>query len=307
MKFFCLALILSFLILSTSAQEKKNGVLFEINEYKFPFNLQRADAVYKLPDKLNEISGLSYYKKNKLATLQDEKGNIYFFNLNSGKISKKIDFSGDGDYEGIEVVDEQIWVLKSNGDLFKVNHSKKDKTVKVKEYKTDLSTINDAEGLAFDKKNNRLLIACKGFPYIEDKKKGKSKKGIYSFSLNEKTLSKEPFIIIDLDEIKELKQYNTMAKLGVNLMSHLNPSKGDGSFQPSGIAIHPQTQHLFLLSSVGKLLLVCNNDGKIIAIVELNPSLFLQPEGICFDSGGTLYISNEGRESVATILAFQPK
>ena len=46
------------------AQSKETDVLFEIENYKFPYNLQKPDAVYKLPDKLIEISGLSFYKKN---------------------------------------------------------------------------------------------------------------------------------------------------------------------------------------------------------------------------------------------------
>lgn len=306
MRFFCFVFILSISVLTICAQEKHNGILFEIDNYQFPYNLQKSTSAYKLPDKLNEISGLCFYKKNELATVQDEKGNIYSFNLKTGKISEKIDFSSDGDYEGIEVVDKQTWVLKSNGNLFRVNYSKKEKKFKTQEYKTDLSVKNDAEGLAFDKKNNRLLIACKGYPYIDDKK-GKSKKAIYSFNIDEKKLSKKPVITIDLDEIKDLKNYKIMAKLGVDFKPYINPSKGDVSFQPSGIAIHPQTKNIYVLGSVGKLLIVCNYNGEIISVVELNPTLFLQPEGICFDPAGALYISNEGRESVATILKFQPK
>jgi len=114
-----------FLIPNFGIQEKKPDVLFEIDNYKFPYNLQKCNAIYKLPDKLHEISGLGYYKKNELATVQDEKGNIYFFNLKTGKLSEKIDFANDGDYEGIAVVEKQIWVLKSNGNLYRVKYSKK--------------------------------------------------------------------------------------------------------------------------------------------------------------------------------------
>jgi len=265
--------------------------------------LQKPNTVYKLPNKLNEISGLSFYKKNKLATVQDEKGNIYFFNLKSGKINETIDFSEDGDYEAIEVVNDQIWILKSNGNLYKVNYLKKEDTVKTKEYKMALSSKNDAEGLTYDKINNRLLIACKGHPYIDDKKY-KNKKAIYSFSLDKKKLSKKPVILIDLDQIKELKKYNSRAKSGVDFSSYFNPSKDDVLFQPSGISIHPRSRNIYLLGTVGKLLIVCNSNGEIMAIIELNAGLFKQPEGICFDPAGNLFISNEGRKKVATILKF---
>jgi uncharacterized protein YjiK len=298
-------IFISFILIPNfGTQEKKSDILFEIDNYKFPYNLQKCNAIYKLPDKLHEISGLSFYKKNELATIQDEKGNIYFFNLKTGKLSEKIDFAGDGDYEGIAVVENQIWVLKSNGNLFRVKYSKKETETKV--YKTDLSSKNDTEGLAYDKKNNRLLIACKGHPYIEDKK-GKNKKAIYSFELDEKKLSKNPVFIIDLKHIKELKNYNMMTNLGIDFLTNVNPSKGDVSFQPSRIAIHPRTKNIYLLGTVGKLLIVCNNKGEILAAIELNPDLFIQPEGICFDQSGNLFISNEGRELVPTILKFNPK
>lgn len=306
MKLLCFIFIFYLLIPSINAQDNKTQILIEVNNYKFPYSLQKPDAIYKLPNKLIEISGLSFYKKNELATVQDEKGNIYFFNLKDGKISEKIDFSEDGDYEGIEVVDNQIWVLKSNGNLYKVTYSKKEKTVKTKEYKTDLSRKNDAEGLAYDKQNNRLLIACKGNPYIEDKK-GKGKKAIYSFNLDEKKLSKKPVFIGDLKQIKETQDYNTITKSGVDFITSLNLAKGDVSFQPSGIAIHPETKNIYLLSSVGKLLIISNNKGKFLALIKLDPVLFVQPEGICFDPKGKLYISNEGKGLASTILKFHKK
>ena len=140
-----------------------------------------------------------------------------------------------------------------------------------------------------------------------DSKKGKGKKAIYSFELDKKKLSKEPDFLIDLERIKELKNFNTMAKLGVDFLSWINPAKGDVSFQPSGIAIHPVTKNIYLLASVGKLLIICDNEGEFLSVIKLNSGLFAQPEGICFDPKGNLYISNEGKESTPTILKFQQK
>ncbi|NQU88328.1 MAG: SdiA-regulated domain-containing protein [Mariniphaga sp.] len=287
------------------SQEIDKNKLFEQSGYKFPYLLTEPNNSWKLPDKLVEVSGLTYYDKNELALVQDEKGNIYFFDITTGKVTDKIDFSDKGDYEGIELVNDHIWVLESNGNLFRIKYSKKDKSYKTKDYKTDLSKKNDTEGLAFDRIGNRLLIACKGHPYIDDEK-GKNKRAVYSFDLEEEKLSKKPVIKFDLKQIKELKKLNTMAKLGVDLLTFINPSKGDVSFQPSGIAIHPQTGNIYLLASVGKLLIVCNDEGDFLAVIKLKSSLFNQPEGICFDPDGNLYISNEGDDFAATILKFHP-
>ena len=294
-----------FIGIAVLAQSKKETVLYEKDGYSFPYHLAKADKSWKLPDKLNEISGLTCYKKNELAMIQDERGNIYFFNTITGNVHDKIDFSGDGDYEGVEVVDGDFWVLRSDGDLYRVKMDK-GKSTKTKKYETELSVKNDTEGLGYDKKNDRLLIACKGRPYIDDKK-GKEKKAIYAFRLDDKELKKKPVIKIDLDELKELRNYNIFARLGIDFLSYFYPSKGDVTFQPSGIAIHPHTNHIYILASVGKMLIVCDEEGEFLAAVSLNPNVFIQPEGICFDQEGNLYIANEGQELNATIFKFKPK
>ncbi len=301
-----LVVFLFILNLVVSAQDNKRYKLFEQENYQFPYELTKPNKSWILPDNLSEISGLTYFYENRLACVQDEKGNIYFFDTIKGKVTEKIKFADDGDYEGITMVNDQLWVLKSNGNLFRVKYSNKKETIVTKEYKTALSKKNDTEGLVFDAENSRLLIACKGYSHI-DEKKGKSKKAVYSFDLDEKKLSSKAVFKIDLDQIKELKELNKVAKLGIDLLTYIYPSKGDVSFQPSGIAIHPSTKNIYLLASVGKLLVVCNNNGELIAVYKLKTGLFWQPEGICFDPMGNLYIANEGEESVATLLKFQPK
>jgi hypothetical protein len=59
------------------------------------------------------------------------------------------------------VVGETIWVLRADGKLFEVSNMNAAKP-SVKEYSTQLTTKQDPEGLCYDKKNNRLLIAIKG-------------------------------------------------------------------------------------------------------------------------------------------------
>jgi uncharacterized protein YjiK len=306
MKFYCFILLSLFSISNINAQKSNAEFLFKMDTFKFVYNLHEPDKVYKLPGKLNEISGLSFYKKNELAVVQDEKGNVYFFDVITGEINEKIDFSDNGDFEGIEVIDDQIWVLKSNGNLYRVNYLKNKNETNTKEYKTHLSKKNDAEGLAYDKNNNRLLIACKGQPYSDDKK-GNNKKAIYFFDLDEKKLSKKPLILIDIEQIKKLKKYNKMAILGLDLLRWFSPAKGDLSFQPSGISIHPETNNIYVLASVGKLLIVFDKNGEFLSVIKLNSRIFEQPEGICFDPDGNLYISNEGKDSAATVLKFGQK
>ena len=69
----------------------------------------------------------------------------------------------DGDFEGIQVVGDTVWIVKSNGDLYgaAMAGEKKRKAVHIK---TKLSKDNDVEGLAFDRETNTLILACKGWP-----------------------------------------------------------------------------------------------------------------------------------------------
>ena len=280
--------------------------LFEQAGYEFPYQLAKPDKSWELPKKLVEISGLSCIDEYRLACVQDEKGNIYIFNTQTGKVDRKIDFGNDGDYEGIEIIEDDAWILKSNGTLYKVNNYLKEAEPYLQKFTTVLSRKNDAEGLAYDPIENNLLIACKGHPFL-GKKNGKEFKAIYSFSLKAKQLNLTPILLVEMDTIKYYKNYNTMTHLGVELLAHLDHSKGDVSFQPSGIAIHPISGNTFILASVGNLLIVFTQTGVVMAMIKLRSKYYPKPEGICFSPDGTLFISNEGDTDKGTILKFEMK
>jgi uncharacterized protein YjiK len=84
----------------------------------------------------------------------------------------------------------------------------------------------------------------------------------------------------------------------------MKPGKDDSPFAPSEIAIHPITHDIYVLCSVGKLLIVLNDDGVIQYITSLDPSIFRQPEGITFFENGDMLISDEAKGHHANILKF---
>ncbi len=289
------------------SQDSGENLLFENANYDFPYQLDEPDKMWELPKILMEVSGLSFIDKYRLACVQDEKGNVYIFNLKSGEIEKKIDFADNGDYEGIEIIENDVWILKSNGTLHRVKDFLIETVPNVKKYPTALSGKNDAEGLTYDPINYKLLIACKGHPFLDDKE-GKEFKAIYSFDLKTKQIDLVPFLLIEMDTIKYYKNYNSMTRLGVELLAFFDSSKGDVSFQPSGIAIHPISGNIFVLASVGNLLVVFSRDGEMLGMIELKSKYHPKPEGICFSPDGTLYIANEGGDyDKGTILKFITK
>ena len=270
----------------------------------FAYDLESPDGRYKLPDYLEEISGLSYYGKGKIACVQDEKGNIYVLNLEQEKITKKYDFGSDADYEDIAVVDKTAYILRNNGHIYRIkNFKKKDRSVKT--YKTPLKEKNDTEGMAYDPLSNSLLIACKGSPSIEKENPYEGYKAVYKFDLEEEELRKAPHFLIDLERLDSYIDHNVFTKLSVKVAKRLRLIESETSFQPSGIAIHPIYGEIYIISSVGKLLIILNRRGKVQDVKELDPKIFRQPEGICFSPTGEMFISNEGRGEKGYILKFK--
>lgn len=277
--------------------------LFSASGYTFPYDLKKPDIRVVLPNELIEVSGLCWIESNKLACVQDEDGIIFIYDLAEEKIVREIEFEEDGDYEGIELVGKDAWIVKSNGNLYRVKDWMDNEDRETKKYKTDLSKKNDCEGLALDPEHNSLLIACKGFPYLDDKE-GSKQKAVYRFDLQNKELEEKPVYIIELEQVKYYKKYNTMTTWGVEILAMLDESKGDVSFQPSGIAVHPLTGNIYITGAVGDMIIVLHPTGEILAMIPLDASQYRQPEGICFDAEGNLYISNEGKESRANLMKF---
>ena len=113
-----------------------------------PYQFGEPSEIFKLSDKLREISGISY-RENFLYAIQDENGVIFKLDPANGKIEKKITFWKDGDYEGIEVVDDRIYILKSSGTLYEVIDPGKDEQEVIK-HNTFLDKTYNAEGLGYD-------------------------------------------------------------------------------------------------------------------------------------------------------------
>ncbi|HEY8401896.1 MAG TPA: SdiA-regulated domain-containing protein [Cytophagaceae bacterium] len=243
----------------------------DINKTPIPYySLSNPDTVYALPEVLREISGLTYVNENTLACVQDEAAIIYYYNLKKKVIDSTVTLGPPGDYEGVEKVDDTYYLLKSNGILIKfVNKSSET-------FETFLNEEANTEGLCHDIDNNSLLIACKGkSPGLK-----KHEKAIYSFDLTSHQLTGKPAYIINQKAINNL------------------------TFVPSAIAIHPIDKSIYVVSSKGALL-VLNNKGEVIYHENLSKKFFTQPEGICFNNEGDMYISNEGsKNGSGTILKF---
>ena len=73
----------------------------------------------------------------------DEDGIIFLYDLKKSEVQLAEQFGEKGDYEGVEVIGDTTYVLKSNGKVYYFYMD--DKGIgEVKQIKTDLSKDNDA-------------------------------------------------------------------------------------------------------------------------------------------------------------------
>ncbi|HUQ66489.1 MAG TPA: hypothetical protein VM101_10055 [Flavitalea sp.] len=227
-----------------------------------------------LNEELLEISGIVHLGGDSFASVNDEDGELFFIDIKKDT-REKFRFKGKGDYEDLAKVDSTFFILESDGNIIEVlppydRHNTYKFTGKDMEF----------ESLVYYQKENKLVMITK-----DQKHKSKGITAI-SFDLAKKDYDPEPYFNISLKEVYTiLTNYNTECK-------------------PSGAAINPMDQKLYIVASVGKVLLQCTKMGKLEKIYKINPAQFSQPEGITFATNGDMYISNEGADGKATILKF---
>lgn len=267
------------------------------------YNLEKANKEVKLSNELREISGLTYVPKKGLVAVQDEKGALYWLDK-KGNIDRVVDFSADGDYEGIAFEGNRLFVLRSDGVLFKIDHWKKDKKkTKTQVINTNLGEINDTEGLAYHSEKKQLWIACKGSATIGTKHD--RKRAVYVYDLTLDSFFVEPLFTISHSQLKSFINKNMRQHSSYSYYKKLlRKEKPTMPLRPSAIAIHPITQDIYLLCAVGSSLLVLDKNFVIKALCHLSDKTFEQPEGLAFNEKGDLFLSSEGRKRKARLYKF---
>jgi len=287
------ALLLAFFCISCVNGEKKDEnnkteVKEETAQSALPYDLQNP-VKYNMPQNLFEISGIVFHNGDpkQVFAIQDEDGDLFYLGLND-KASKFTKFGGKGDYEDLTIINNQVIILKSNGELHifplsGIDKPKVDNVVKSK----DLVPKAEYEGLAADEKAGKVYILTKGSK-ADDKNKATS---IYAFDFGaDNTLKPAGQFSLPFSEIEKLSGEKKV------------------KFKPSALAKNPATGEWYILSSVNKMLVVSDADFKIKATYSLKGGNFNQPEGIAFDKDNNLYISNEGGTLAAgNILQFKRK
>jgi len=248
----------------------------------FPYDFSHPVKSYTLQDQYKEISGISPLEDNgRLGFVQDETVQIHLLDLKTGTITKLAKHD-DGDSEDIAIAGTTAYLLKAGKQpaIFSVT-AFQGKHADFRRYVLGLQKQHDPEGLCHDAQRHRLLIACKGSPSKND-----PTRNIYAFDLQTMQMKYSPVLTLDS-------------------RTFLDDSEDD--FNPSGLALHPQSDDLYIIGSKGKKMIVCYGlSGDFKEALILNKDQFIQPEGIAFLPSGDLLISSEGKKGKpAKLLTFR--
>lgn len=283
MKSGSLLLGLSFVLIISCKEKKENKkgdkqdaqVSLQTTGYDF----KTPTGKWSLSDSLGEISGIVLLKNNNILAIEDLHPILYEIHLGDsvGHIINKTEFRKTTDekfdFEDLAMIGDTVYALWSHGAVFKIIRN--GQNAKAERKKTWLKKDNNTEGLAYDPVTGNLLIACKDQAGIEDAKR--SDKAVFEFNVKEDSIEEKPFMVIGK------KDFENVAGEKID-------------FYPAAIAVHPVTHDIYIISTKDtKCIAQFSHDGKLKAFDYLEKDMLAQPEGICFDASGDLYISTEAR------------
>ncbi len=238
------------------------------------FDLLHPHRIIEMPDILREISGIAVAGEHTVLCIQDEIGAVFEYDLLEETITHSHRFTDVGDFEDLTIKGDTVYVLRSDGSIFRFNF----KNYRGNSEKFVVPTQSlDLEGLHYDPADNRFLMASKeptqsGNPLFRP---------VYSFDPNNPH-SVKTTMEIDIDDIQ--------AKLHENFPEF---AKEEVHFYPSAIAVRPGTGEIYILSAKDRLLAIYDSN-KLKVVVPLSENAFYKPEGLDFMKNGDLLISSEG-------------
>lgn len=241
-----------------------------------PYRFDQPVARFAMPDALREISGLTVLDATHLGAVQDEQGDLYVLDMASGRVTAVVPFGPPGDYEGLELAGDRLFVLRADGALLELAGWAAGQQADAQTIETGLGAKDcDAEGLGFDAAQNRLLIACK-------KDGSDDRNAVWGFDLATNALSAEPVLTIDPAAVPG----------------------SDKTLRPAALAVHPVTGHVVVISAKRNALVSLDAQGAVVGTWDLAPAGLPQPEGLTFLPGGDAFVATEGKSGAGVVVRF---
>jgi uncharacterized protein YjiK len=239
-------------------------------------------AQWLMPPELNEISGLALTSRGTVLTHDDNVGRVYEIDPKTGILLKSFSLLGNpkGDFEAITIAGDYVYLMESDGKIFKFQEGADGKQVPYTTYDTGLGEQCEFESFAYEADSSRFVMVCKKFM---DKK---APHALVMFHI--------PAPLGNLSGISTLRIPIEEA-VGKNHWKNLHPSD---------INIDPFTGDYVIVASREKALIEVTPDGDVVRSEPL-PGEHRQPEGIAVTKDSLLLVSDEANVKPAVITVYK--
>ena len=240
---------------------------------------------WRLPDRLNEISGLALTPSGRLLAVDDEVAIIYELDFDDGGIVKKFAFGKPvvkGDFEGIAVADDLVYLTTSTGRVYVAAEGADGQRVTFDNFDTELGEYCEIEGLVQSTDNTRLYFLCK-----KVRKKYRAN-GLKLFAWDIAARKMLP------DESITLPEREVVQRLRID------------RFSPTGVTIDEHSGNWIIVASRQRVLVEVNADGELVNARHLElATRHRQAEGIELANDGRLLIADEGGTHRGRLAVYQ--
>jgi len=239
-------------------------------------------AMWLMPSELREISGLALTPRGTVLTHDDNVARIYEIDPKTGILLKGFSLAGGvrGDFEAITIAGSDIYLLRSNGKIFKFKEGADGGQVPYSVYDTGLGKECEFESMAYEADSSRLVLVCKKFL----QKKAPKELLIYHLPL-------------------PLGDRSAMTTLRVPIADVIGSNKWK-NFHPSDINIDPFTKNYVIVASREKGLIVVTPDGEVVRSEPI-PGDHRQAEGVAITADSILIVSDEANVKPPAITLYR--
>ncbi len=229
----------------------------------------------KLPTYLREASGLARLPGGDVLTHNDEKGVVYSVSMVDFAISPRASLGApamDGDFEGITLLGERIYLVTSTGEIFDFafDDTMQEAVVEPDRRDSGLKDICEIEGLAHV--GRKLLLPCKT-SFVDEHKK---KLTVFEYSLDDN-------------------------RTGIHFSLDKDDLVKPGKIHPTAIEV--TDTHYYVIT--GNRLLVLEREGFAATTYKLKKNLHFQPEGIAVLDDGRIVIVDDNKKGTSRMTRYE--
>jgi uncharacterized protein YjiK len=239
-------------------------------------------AMWIMPPELKEISGLALTSRGTVLTHDDNVGRVYEIDPKTGIMLKGFSLEGGvrGDFEAITIAGSDIYLMASNGRIYKFREGEDGKQVPWSRYDTGLGKECEFESMTFEPDSSRLVLACKKF--------------LAKNAPHELRIYRVPL---------PLGNRSAMSAIRVPMHDVVGSNKWK-NFHPSDINIDPVTGNYVIVASHEKGLIVLTPDGDVVRSEPI-PGEHRQPEGVAITQDSLLLVSDEANVKPPSITVYR--